>query len=629
MLPIKNNFSLLPDQSQTVKRGTPESLQQRQQWFLLFFLAFSILPSACVPAQNAPPEIAAQPSSTLPTSTLPEPANETPAPTPTTEPTIEAPAEPPPSNIVVKSPYDLPLKLPGAAVVPQVSNGRDLAEIAAIRAKQQKYPTYAALRRLGDIYLKNFAFAEAAKARRAEAAMYRAALAKEKSAARQDTALNSALVVEQEAARYETSLQVFRERQASDQEIKLLYRGAKLEPIVGCYLGAFIDRDDQLKDSYFDENWQSHKTAEEFTKVAGVALASHFMYVSYGQKFPLKWIERCKAANVIPHIAWEPTDIKAVRDDAYLRGWAKAARATDWPLFIRFAGEMNGFWTPYSKNPALYKEKFRLVHRVFRETAPLAATIWCVGAIPVDTIPLYYPGDDGCDWVGVNLYSVPFYDNNPQRPALLDNPTTLLEPIYKLYAQRKPIAICEYAASHRAAADRKLREDFAIDKMAQMYSALPALFPRVKMINWFDANNLVHAKAGRQLNNYNLTERPKIIEQFRQIAQSPYFLRGPEHLADQRPALPFVFNDNATISLASSFNNTARFVVTLKTYVSRPKVYAALNDKLVYASNRPGAHNIDIDLTTLKTGAQTLKISIFDDKNRFITTTQRKFIVSP
>lgn len=597
-----------------------------QMLFLLLCVAFGSLPSACVPDTTPPPGTTAEilktpaPAQTLLT---------TPANTPGGGQSVQPPTQPPFSSIAIKPPYQLPLRLPGATIVPQVTNARDRAEIAALQAKQKKYPTYDALRRLSDIYLKNAVFAEAAKMRRAEAAMYRAALRNEKSPARREAQLNSALVVEQEAARYETALQIFHERRASDAEIKTLYTGVKLEPIVGCYIGAFIDRDDQLKESYFDENWQEHRTAEEWNRLTGVPLASHFMYVSYGQSFPTKWIERCKAANVIPHIAWEPKDIRTVRDDAYLRGWAKAARAVDWPIFIRFAGEMNGFWTPYHNNPTLYKEKFRLVHRVFRENAPRAATIWCVGAIPVYNIQDYYPGDDGCDWVGVNLYSVPFYDNNPQRPAFLDNPTTLLEPIYKLYSKKKPIAVCEYAASHMAAADRKRRDDFAIDKMAQMYTALPVLFPRVKMINWFDANNLVHAKAGRQLNNYNLTERPKVLEQFRQIATSRYFLGGPEHLADSRPDVPFALRDNAPIRISTSPNSTARFAFWLKTYVARPKVYAALNNKLFYASNRPGTHTIDLALGTLKTGPHTLTFYVFDDQNRFVTKVQRGFLITP
>lgn len=525
--------------------------------------------------------------------------------------------------------YDLPLKLPGPAIAPKISSARDFAAITRIQNKQKRFPTYEAWRDLADIYLKGGVFSEAARCRRAEAAMYRAQAAASKDAGRIDGLINAALVQENEAARYETSVQIYQERQATPQEVNVLYSGATLEPIVGCYLGAFIDRDDALRDKFFDENWQEHRTPEEFQAKTGVNHASLFMYVRYGQKFPATWIARCKKANVIPHIAWEPKDLKAVNEDAYLRGWAQSCRAADWPIFIRFAGEMNGFWTPYHANPSLYRDKFRLVHRALKKAAPRVATIWCVNSVPSETVARYYPGDDGCDWVGINLYSVPFYDNNPQRPALLDNPTTLIEPIYNLYAKRKPIAICEYGASHMAVADHRLRVPFAIDKMAQLYTSLPTRFPRIKLIDWFSMNTMKYAMAGRQLNNYQLTESPDIIAGYRQIASSPYFLGGPEHLSDARPPLPFAVVEGQKIRVADAPGGVARFVLCVKTYVPRPKVYLQVNGKLLYAANRPGAHTVALNLKSLAPGAQTLTVLLYDDKNRFITQTERHFVLAP
>src|SRR5690606_26333908 len=162
-------------------------------------------------------------------------------------------------------------------------------------------------------------------------------------------------------------------------------------------------------------------------------------------------------------IAWEPKNLNDVQDNKYLRDCARFLRKLDWPVFIRFAGEMNGAWTPYHRDPIAYRNKFRLVHKVLTSTAPKVATIWAVNSIPLENIPRYYPGDDGCDWVGINLYSVPFYDNNRNRPAFQDDPLTLIEPIYARYAARKPIAIGEYAASHQAALDKVLRTDFAVE----------------------------------------------------------------------------------------------------------------------------------------------------------------------
>ncbi|HEX8833364.1 MAG TPA: hypothetical protein VF719_04150, partial [Abditibacteriaceae bacterium] len=483
-------------------------------------------------------------------------------------------------------------------------------EIAAVKTKLAKYPTYAAWRRLAELYLANAQYSDAVAAYRAQSQMYRA-----------KGLLDAALIQENNAANYDTTLNFYHEREATPRELDTLYTGATLEPFVGCYVGAFIDRDDQLKERYQDENWQEHRMPAEFEALTKKEHASYFMYVRYGQKFPSKWIEECKRANAIPHIAWEPHDLKSVKNDAYLRSWGAALRAADWPVFIRFAGEMNGFWTPYHKDPKLYREKFRLVHGALHNMAPRVATIWCVNSIPLNNIDSYYPGDDGCDWVGINLYSVPFADNDPTRPTLLDSPVTLIDPIYKKYAARKPIAICEYAASHMAAFDRVRRNDLAINKMAQLYSSLPLLYPRIKMIDWFSMNTMRHAMPGRQLNNYNLTEQEDLRDYYTYLVQQPYFLGAPERLGDPRPPLP------RPLVSGQKMKGMTKLALWVKTYVPRPKVYLKAGPKIVYAAKRPGAHRIDLDTSRLTPGRQILTAYIYDDKNRFITSRETAITV--
>ncbi|HVF11328.1 MAG TPA: glycosyl hydrolase, partial [Abditibacteriaceae bacterium] len=310
-----------------------------------------------------------------------------------------------------------------------------------------------------------------------------------------------------------------------------------------------------------------------------------------------------------------------VRDDAYLQSFARACRAMDWPIFIRFAGEMNGEWTPYHGDPQLYREKFRLVHHVLHRHAPRIATIWCVNAVPSANIQEYYPGDDGCDWVGVNAYSVPYYDDDRSRPAFLDNILALIEPVYRLYARKKPIAICEYAASHMAAVDRVRRNDFAIDQMLALYGALPRLYPRIKMINWFNMDNLRHARPGRQLNNYNLTEQPSVLENYRRIVSAAYFLGAPERLSNPRPQVPRPLAANQRL------HGTRRFSIWVKTYVPRPQVYFAVASKIVYASARPGIHSIDLDLNQVPPGRRRLTVYVYDNRGRFVTSMTRTIIV--
>src|SRR5690606_9868459 len=118
------------------------------------------------------------------------------------------------------------------------------------------------------------------------------------------------------------------------------------------------------------------------------------------------------------HIAFEPNDgLDKVKDDEYLREFADDLAATKAPIFLRYASEMNGDWVKYHGDPELYREKFRLVSKVMKERAPNVAMVWCPFSTPVGSIPDYYPGDEWVDWVGVNIYSVTYLNQNLDLPA--------------------------------------------------------------------------------------------------------------------------------------------------------------------------------------------------------------------
>ena len=507
-------------------------------------------------------------------------------------------AVPTPTASPVQATISLPpLKLPS----PPVLRTQSTLQIAQAKAKLAKYPTSAGWRRLAELHIAAGQFAEAAKAYRQEAAIYRA-----------KGLTDAASIQEAKAARYESEIRLSVVRKPTENELKVLWTRARLEPKTGAYIGAFIDRDETLRRTLRGENWQTHRYPSEWAEVIGKKHASVFTYVQYGRGFPRRWLEMCKREQVIPQIAWEPKSLHDVQDNKFLRDVAKYLKRLDWPVFIRFAGEMNGFWTPYHGNPILYRQKFRLVHKVLTSTAPKVATIWAVNAVPVENIPNYYPGDDGCDWVGFNLYSVPFYDNNRSRPAFGDDPLTLFEPIYKRYAAKKPIAIGEYAASHQAAVDRVVRNDFAIEKMSQLYQSLPARFPRIKLVSWYSSNNLKHAKPGRQLNNYNLTQQEPILNAYRKLIAPEYFLSEPER-GDEVVPLPLRLREGANLPRQFRIN------LWTKSYSKRAKLFLALGDRLLFSTNGSGAHEQTINIPqSISPGRRVLSLYLYDEHNRFI-----------
>jgi hypothetical protein len=180
----------------------------------------------------------------------------------------------------------------------------------------------------------------------------------------------------------------------------------------GCYIGAFIERDDTVRGRI-----------DEFEEITRKKHASYFTYVGYGCPFPGDWVAKVKATGAVPQIAMEPNyGLDEVRDDAYLRAWARDAARTRVPIFLRWGSEMNGPWTKYGKDPKQYVEKFRLVTKVMREEAPNVAMVWTPFSEPTRTIASFYPGDDHVDWVGVNVYSVYVNNGDPLRPAWQRDP---------------------------------------------------------------------------------------------------------------------------------------------------------------------------------------------------------------
>lgn len=333
---------------------------------------------------------------------------------------------------------------------------------------------------------------------------------------------------------------LYMDRVPTMEEARANFTGAKFEPKVGCYLGAFLDLDSTLTETFQDMTGRIRRLPWEFESRTGRVHATYFFYMGYGSRLAKDWIAKLGNEGKIVHIALEPNNgLEFVREDAYLINLAKGMADTRAPIFLRFASEMNGPWVRYSGNPALYREKFRLVARVMREHAPNVAMVWCPYATPVRTIDSYYPGDDYVDWVGVNIYSVTFFDQNRRTPASHVHPATKLDYIYRKYSARKPVMIGEFGATHFSALENRSTTDFARRALKAMYEALPRVYPRVKAISYFNVNNLVLEH--RRNNNYALTQNPEVLALYREIVAHPYFLSqkaDPQGFAMESWAVP-------------------------------------------------------------------------------------------
>jgi hypothetical protein len=413
------------------------------------------------------------------------------------------------------------------------------------------------------------------------------------------------------AERFEVESIPFAQLKTDVSSVKSLDTHAKLEPVYGCYTGAFIDHEDSIHGTYRDEYETWRRDASAFNHLTGVHHAIFFMYLGYGRSFPAKFVRHMNDNGAAAQIAWEPDSLSQVQDDEYLHDFAKEAKASHTPIFLRFASEMNGDWVPYNGDPAKYIEKFQLVAKVMHAEAPNVAMVWCPFETPVRTMADYYPGSSFVDWVGINIYSVPFWDNDPKRGAEWRNPADSLRFVYNKYAEKHPIMICEYAASHRSSLDKVERADFARTKIGELYASLPRIYPRVKAVCWLSMNAIKHAIPGRQSNDYSLLGNDWVRQRYQEVADDPYFLgavsRGAPAVARQQ-TVPL--RDGEVLS------GKVPLSAWVKIYDDEPRVVWRVNGAERFSSSVPGPYRWVLDCSTLPKGPATIELVVIDRAGR-------------
>ncbi len=264
--------------------------------------------------------------------------------------------------------------------------------------------------------------------------------------------VNGAIVLRNKAQSVKSTTDVFMKKMVYPTTYPL----AKFEPRHGAYIGAFVEYDSNI----------GHKNVAAFNKIMDKQHSIYFTYHEYGSPFPTGWAGQVKDAGAAVHLALEPNKgLQLVQDNAYLREFAREAKAFGAPIFLRFASEMNGDWVKWNGNPELYKQKFQLVSKIMKEEAPNVAMVWVPNSAPIPDITKYYPGDSAVDWVGVNMYNVKFFNGDLKLPADDVSPDDLFKFVYDTYSARKPIMIGEYGATHFSATGNLDTTQLSMTKM--------------------------------------------------------------------------------------------------------------------------------------------------------------------
>ena len=336
---------------------------------------------------------------------------------------------------------------------------------------------------------------------------------------------------------------------------------AKFEPESGLLIGTYGE---QNKPLYTQFSVDPAAIKAQY----GAYPASLLYYNNFGDTpFATAAAQRMKAIGGSLQIHMQPHNLDDVVDGSYIRTFAKEAKASGIPIFLRFGGEMNGDWVPWGLQPKKYIEKFKLVHDIMAQEAPNVVMVWAPNFFPWDNMADYYPGDAYVDWVGVSCYTTLSYTAETKESKLKANPIDLLKHIVEQYGDRKPIMVVEGAVSYRSTMEPKIDyTDFAVNNLKRFYQYIPLVYPEIKAFYYYDSVGI--AGEGE---NYMITGNETLQNTYRNILKGDYYLSQMGSVDFKYEAL------NQTIEKKPQ--TISAYVKSYEPEISKVEYY--LNDRLI------------------------------------------------
>ncbi|MFE2411034.1 glycoside hydrolase family 26 protein [Kitasatospora sp. NPDC059408] len=153
----------------------------------------------------------------------------------------------------------------------------------------------------------------------------------------------------------------------------------------------------------------------------------------WDRKFDRRVFDTVAQRGIMPMVAWEPWDYRKEakedklrgeqpeyalsniidgRFDDYIKTWAEGVKGLGYPVALRFAHEMNGYWYPWAEQSngnkkGQYVEAWKHVHDIFKQVGATKVTwVWSpnVDYENATSLNTLYPGDDYVDWIGLSGY---------------------------------------------------------------------------------------------------------------------------------------------------------------------------------------------------------------------------------
>lgn len=295
-----------------------------------------------------------------------------------------------------------------------------------------------------------------------------------------------------------------------EKEIEL----APYEPVRGAYLGAYVLANPQVE---FD--------IIKFEELVGKNMAVSLRHYQLGGSYPKEWMLHCLAQKKTPYIVVTPESLKNPYNKTILEELALQFKDTyEMPVFMEFYPNPKEFGSPKD-----YIDYFQLAKEIFAEHAPNIVFVWGIDMDDVYDSIIYYPGDFYVDWIGISMY-FPIYRNDEKYNIDIDK---RLGYFYNMYQDKKPLLISKLAVSHYSKKGHTFYIEEARDIINHIYSELPKNYPRIKMINYVDIDNIKIAPNDIGSDNFAISTEPKMTKIYRQAISNPYYLESMEAVEEK------------------------------------------------------------------------------------------------
>jgi len=258
-------------------------------------------------------------------------------------------------------------------------------------------------------------------------------------------------------------------------------------------------------------------------------------------------IEAVAKRGMLPMISWEPWDyrleskVPVLRGDqppyklsriidgsydGYIRSWAEGVKSLGFPIALRFAHEMNGFWYPWAvfangNTMGQYVRAWRHVHTIFAQVgATNVIWVWSPNIIwsSFTDLAKMYPGNAYVSWIGLSgYYGTPGKEDYQSFNRIFNRTIAELRTFTD-----KPLVITETAATDVSGLMSRW--------ITQMFHELPAHTDIIGVI-WYEGYNVV---------DWKVTDDPAAAAAFAAGFASPqYQMRWvPGMTAQQHVPLP-------------------------------------------------------------------------------------------